>query len=264
MNQDQVKAKLLAIEDAPLEFSLIFSGKKSKKVNGLYKPDGREIILHNRNFDDDNLLLYTAIHEYAHHFQACAHGGKLSARAHTAEFWSIFHGLLEKAEKKNIYKNVLTGSPELAELTELIRQKYLRENGSMMKELGKLLLKAEELCDTAGGRFEEYVDRVLCIPRLAATMAIKTWQYDINPVVGPDNMRFLAGINNEDQRAAAEAALLKGKSPDAVKIETRRPPVEEGALEKLEKEKLRLERTIASLSKRLNEVEQELKTHGSP
>jgi hypothetical protein len=65
MNQDQVKAKLLAIEDAPLEFSLIYSGKKSNKVNGLYKPESREIIIHNRNFSDDNLLLYTAIHEYA-------------------------------------------------------------------------------------------------------------------------------------------------------------------------------------------------------
>ena len=31
MNQDAVKEKLLAIEDAPLEFSLVFSGKKSKK-----------------------------------------------------------------------------------------------------------------------------------------------------------------------------------------------------------------------------------------
>ncbi|MDR0601298.1 MAG: hypothetical protein LBG42_02855, partial [Treponema sp.] len=72
MNQDQVKAKLLAIEDAPLEFSLVFSGKSSKKVNGLYKPESREIIIHNKNFtaeggQNENLLLYTAIHEYAHH-----------------------------------------------------------------------------------------------------------------------------------------------------------------------------------------------------
>jgi hypothetical protein len=58
MNQDQVKTKLLSIADAPMEFTVIFSGKKSKKVNGLYKPDSREIILHNKNFgDDENLLL---------------------------------------------------------------------------------------------------------------------------------------------------------------------------------------------------------------
>jgi hypothetical protein len=258
MNQDQVKEKLLAIEDAPMEFSLLFSGKKSKKVNGLYKPESREIIIHNRNFDDDNLLLYTAIHEYAHHLQACRHGGKLSVRSHTAEFWAILHGLLEKAEGKRVYKNVFAASPELSELTETIRQKYLRENGVLMKELGKHLLRAQELCEAAGGRFEDYVDRVLCIPRIAAAMAIKSHQLDLNPDLGSDNMRFLAGIGSEDQRAAAEAALLKGKSPDTVKVEARRPPEDEDPRQKLEKEKVRLERTIASLSKRLGEVEQEL------
>jgi hypothetical protein len=263
MNQDQVKEKLLAIEDPPLEFSLLFSGKKSKKVNGLYKPDSREIIIHNRNFDDDNLLLYTAIHEYAHHFQACARGGRLSARSHTAEFWAILHGLLEKAEGKNIYKNVFAASPELTELTEQIRRRYLRENGSLLKELGESLLRARELCEAIGGRFEDYVDRVLRIPRIAAATALKVHQYGINTDLGPDNMRFLAGISNEDQRAAAEASLLKGKSPDTVKIETRRPAPEEDPRLKLEKEKLRLERTIASLSKRLDEVERELTKRGS-
>jgi len=104
MNQDQVKEKLLAIEDAALDFSVIFSGKKSKKVNGLYKPDTREIIIHNRNFPDANLLMYTAIHEYAHHLHACARGGHLSARAHTAEFWAYFTGFLRRPRRKKYIK----------------------------------------------------------------------------------------------------------------------------------------------------------------
>ncbi len=95
MNQDQLKDILLSIEDAPLDFSLLFSGKQSNKVNGLYKPESREIIIHNRNFNDDNLLIYTAIHEYAHHLHACSRGGNLSSRAHTAEFWAVFHRLLD-------------------------------------------------------------------------------------------------------------------------------------------------------------------------
>jgi hypothetical protein len=82
-------------------------------------------------------------------------------------------------------------------------------------------------------------------------------------------MRFLAGIRNDEDRSAAEQALLKGKSPDAVKIAVRPnpPPLpgqklsEEDLRARLEKEKLRLERTIASLSKRLSEVEQELGNH---
>jgi hypothetical protein len=258
MNQDQVKDILLSIEDAPLDFTLLFSGKQSNKVNGLYKPESREIIIHNHNFKDDNLLLYTAIHEYAHHLHACSKGGTLSPRAHTAEFWAIFHGLLEKAENQNIYKNVFESSPELTELTEEIRKKYLYENGNMVKELGAQLIKAHTMCETIGVRFEDYVDRVLCIPRIAAKMAMKMHEYNLNPSLGSDNMRFLAGIKNEEQRMAAESALISGKSPDTVKIETKRKPPELDPKDRLEKEKQRLERTIASLSKRLTEVEHEL------
>jgi hypothetical protein len=260
VNQDQVKVTLLAIEDAPMEFSLIFSGKSSKKVNGLYKPDSREIVLHNRNFTDDNQLLYTAIHEYAHHLHACSRGGNLSSRAHSSEFWAIFHALLEKAEAKKIYRDVFSGSPELMELTELIRTKFLLENGNLVKEMGKHLFRAHELCDAAGARFEDYVDRVLRIPRVAADMAIKMHQYDIDPSVGADNMRFLAGIRNDETRASAENALIKGKSPDSVKIAVRSKGDEEDSQVRLTKEKQRLERTIDSLKKRLDEVNRELET----
>jgi hypothetical protein len=259
MNQDQVKAKLLAIEDAPLEFTLIFSGKQSRKVNGLYKPDSREIIIHNKNFTDDNLLLYTAIHEYAHHLHACRRGGKLSSRAHSTEFWAIFHGLLDLAEKKKIYRNVFANSPELTELAEFIRKNYLEENGSLVKEMGKHLLRAHELCTAAGARFEDYVDRLLCIPRVAADMAIKMFQYDLDPRVGADNMRFLAGIRNDDDRLNAEQALVKGKSPDAVRSGLRDKDEEDPQL-RLGREKQRLERTIASLSRRLEEINRELET----
>lgn len=259
MNQDQVKAALLSLEDPPLDFTLVYSGKASKKVNGVYKPETREIVIHNRNFTNppnSNLLLYTAIHEYAHHLHACSRGGKLSARVHTAEFWAIFHGLLEKAEGMDIYKNVFALSPELTELTAVIRR-HLLENGSLMKELGTRLFQAQELCAGIGGRFEDYIDRVLCIPRQAAALAMKTQQLNLNPTLGSDNMRFLAGIANESDRAAAEAALLVGKSPDIVKNAARKKEAEEPKV-MLEKERARLERTIASLSKRLGEVRKEL------
>jgi hypothetical protein len=262
MDRDKVKEKLLKIEDAPLEFSVIFSGKKSKKVNGLYKPETREIIIHNKNFESDdtgqNLLLYTAIHEYAHHLHACARGGTLSPRAHNSEFWAIFHALLEKAEAKKIYNDVFSVSPELLKLTETIRTKYLANNGALVKEMGKHLLKAYDLCTGIGVRFEDYVDRMLRIPRVAANMAIKMFEYDLSPEVGADNMRFLAGIRDSDKREAAEKALIKGKSPDTVKVAVRGASEAEDPIQRLEKEKLRLERTIATLSKRLEDVKKEL------
>jgi hypothetical protein len=269
MTNEKIKNILLSIADAPLEFSVILSGKKSGKVNGIYKTDTREIILHNRNFTPDptgeNLLVYTAIHEYAHHLHCCARGGSLSSRAHTSEFWAIFHELLEKAEKKNIYMNVFSGSPELEKLTILIKKKFLEENGSLVKELGKQLLKASELCEKIGGRFEDYVDRVLGIPKLAAQTAIKMYQYDLNPGTGADNMRYLAGIRNEGDRSGAEKALLTGKSPDSVKTALKNRSAsaitvsEEDQKKRLEKEKVRLEKTIVTLNERLKEVKETLK-----
>ncbi|MDR1216899.1 MAG: hypothetical protein LBK25_09470 [Treponema sp.] len=257
MNADQVKEILISIEDSPLEFTVVFSGKNSKKVNGLYKSESREILIHNRNFADGNLLLYTAIHEYAHHVHACSRNGKLPARAHTSEFWAVFHRLLEKAEEKGVYHNVFAASPELNALTEIIRIKYLAENGEMVKNFGEKLLQARDLCVKIGGRFEDYIDRILRIPRPAATTAMKTFQYNLNTAVGPDNMRYLAGVKDDEQRASAEQALLEGKSPDTVKMGFKKT-AETDPHERLVHEKERLERTIETLSKRLNEITEEL------
>ena len=263
MNQDQVKAQLLSLKEAPMEFAVIFTGKKSKKVNGLYKIETREILIHNRNFDDgsknsENLLLYTAIHEYAHHLHACSRGGTLSYRAHTTEYWAILHGLLEIAQSKGLYRNVFEDSPELTALTATIQKEYLMENGQLVKDLGKLLIEAQDLCVSMGGRFEDYIDRVLCIPRSAAHIAMRMFRYDLEPQLGADNMRFLAGIPNEEKRSRAEEALLNGRSPDTVKSAIRQTLPEEEPRERLEKEKARLERTIKALTQRLAQVEEEL------
>ena len=125
--------------------------------------------------------------------------------------------------------------------------------------MGKHLIKAHNLCTDIGVRFEDYVDRMLRIPRTAANMAIKMFEFDIAPEVGADNMRFLAGIRDGKERKAAETALIKGKSPDSVKIQVRNKDKDEDPVVLLEKEKTRLERTIATLNKRLDEVKKELK-----
>jgi hypothetical protein len=264
MTNEAIKDALLSIEDTALDFSVTQSGKMSRKVHGLYKLDTREIIIHNKNFvrdgkADDNLLLYTAIHEYAHHQHVCNRGGASSVRAHTSEFWAIFHGLLEKAEAKGIYINTCAESEELQTLTEKIRETYLKPSGELLKEFGALLLQAYDLCEREGLRFEDYVDRVLCIPRTASKLALQIKRLDIKSDVGVDNMKFLAGIKNEDERQTAERSLLSGKSPDSVKIALKKQPDPSAdKRELLEKEKSRLERTIQTLEKRLTEVEQEL------
>lgn len=266
VSPESVKKTLLALREPELDFTVIFSGKKSRKVHGLYKSDFREILIHNRNFLADgsglneNLLVYTAIHEYAHHLHSCRRGGSLPPRAHGPEFWSIFHSLLDSAEQQGVYRTGLDDAPALQKITERIKEKYLAQNGLMFKEFGSLLAQAGQLCRDIGLRFEDYLDRVLCIPKNAAKLAIKAFEYDINPVIGVDNMRYVAALRPGDARLSAEKSLLLGKSPDSVKQSLREAarPAEEDARAALEKEKQRLERTIAALRKRLDEVDQKL------
>jgi hypothetical protein len=254
MNQDQVKKGLLKLEPDTEEFSVIFSGKESRKVNGLYHPDKREIIIHNKNFTDDNDLMYTAIHEFAHHLHFTRSPVPISAKAHTMAFWSIFHGLLEKAESAEVYRNVFDSNKEFRALTRTIKEDFLAKNGALMKEFAELLIKADELCKKTNMRFDDYVDRTLGVPRLSARALIRMRAFNVNPAIGFDNMKVVASLPDEESRRGAQAAFLAGKSPDSVKAEfgRRREPKEPSVI--LEEEKRRIERTISSLTQRLGEI----------
>lgn len=266
MNQDQVKDMLLSLENTELEFSVIFSGKESKRVNGLYKIEEREIILHNRNFKTDNQLIYTAIHEYTHHLlneKSIAGIGPIRtggcyAKAHSNAFWAKFHSLLEIAEQKGLYVIGLENSPELAELTENIRKNYLEKNGVLMQEFGKLLAKAHELCTAAHIRYEDYIDRCLKIPRQAARSIARVGSLDINPAVGYENMKIIGAAGSQEKRSLAQENLLAGHSPDSVRALMKKKPDDTDVKTRLEKEKVRLEKTIGKLEERLKLVEENL------
>jgi hypothetical protein len=255
MNQDRVRSILLDLAEPETEFSLIFSGKESSVVNGLYKPQTREIVIHNRNFASDDQLVYTAIHEYAHHLHCERKGGLASGRAHTNEFWGIFHDLLVAAESKGHYRDPFDSEPEFVDLTRRIRGACISENGRVMLEFGRLMIEAQSLCRKFKARFEDYVDRALGVPRATANAAVKAAAYGLDPEVGWDGMRMAAGIRDPDRRAEALEALRGGLSPAAVKSRFAPSQPPEETAERLVKEKSRLERTIHNLRRRLDEVE---------
>ncbi|MGP1414313.1 MAG: hypothetical protein ACTTJ6_00065 [Treponema sp.] len=257
MNQDQVKNILLQIEDTSLDFSLIFSGKESRKVNGLYKPNEREIILHNKNFANDNEMIYTAIHEYTHHKQCELKGLPRSSRQHTNDFWAMFHRLLSIAEEKGFYKIGLEEGSELEEITKRIRSVLMVEDGRIMKELGELLGKARKLCKEAHVRYEDYIDRVLKLPRSTATSMERMYAFDVDPSIGYDAMKKVASISNIEKRKQAEALYIADNSPAVVKTSLNKKK-EENEKTLLEKERLRLERTIDMMKVRLEEVKTRL------
>ncbi len=258
MNQDQVKESLLRLEPEVEEFSLIFSGKQSRRVNGLYKPETREIIIHNRNFSDDNDLMYTAIHEFAHHIHFTRSPVPVSGKAHRNEFWDLFHRLLGRAEEMAVYRSVFDVDKDFRSLTEKIRTGYLAKNGALMKEFGGLLVEAEALCRKNNARFEDYVDRILGLHRTTARVLMRMHSLDVNPAIGFENMKTVASLRSEEDRRGAEAAFMSGKSPDMVKAEYGRKPREKEASQRLLQEKRRIEKTIASLTSRLREIETRL------
>ncbi|WP_193382280.1 hypothetical protein [Spirochaeta lutea] len=273
MNQDQVKEKLLQLDQDVEEFSVIFSGKTSKKVNGLYHPESREIIIHNKNFEDDNSLMYTAVHEFAHHVHFTRSPTPVSNRAHTVEFRSIFHELLSKAEEVGIYANTVSQTPELLELAQRIRDQFVRINGELMKDFGHALMEAEKLCRKHNARFEDFIERVLRMPKQTAATLMKMKAMDLPPDLGYDNMKTLAGIRNTQARIDAIEAFQAGQTPDQVKqaLKTREPEKQVDPVKKLEQEKRRIEKTLASLRTRLEELEEQLASysdyqeqHGQP
>ncbi|TFG81731.1 MAG: hypothetical protein E4H20_09190 [Spirochaetales bacterium] len=257
MNQDQTKELLVRIEEPKTDFNVIFSGKKSGMVNGLYKPLTKEIIIHNRNFQVDQQLVYTAIHEYAHHLHCERKPYLPGTRAHTNEFWAIFHELLDLAEGKDIYRNIFATEPEFADLTGRIRA-ILPKNGELMLEFGKLVVEAEALCKRHFVRFEDYIDRAVGVPRTSATAAMKASVYHVPADLGWDAMKLVAGLGKPDARSTAIDAFRAGKSQEAVKAIVKIDKPSDDPRERLDRERSRLEHTINTLQERLSAVEGEL------
>lgn len=258
MNQDQVKELLLKLDSDAGDFSLIFSGKTSARVDGLYYPDRREIIIHNRNFSDDNQLVYTALHEFAHHLHHARSSVPVSSRAHTIAFWDIFHKLLFLAEKKGIYNNIFKKETRFIDLTEKIKKNYLTANGQLMKELGALLEQAAALCAELNVSFDDYVDRELLLHRGTAKMLVKIRAMDINPAIGYDNMKTVAGIRDDTARAGAEEAFAEGKTPDMVRAEFATRAKSGDSLAVLFEERDKIERSIDTLTRKLARIERRI------
>ena len=259
MNQDRVKEILLDIDDSVNEFSVVFTGKESTKVDGLYNRETCEILIHNRNFKDDNSLIYTAIHEFAHHIQFTKVDPERTSRAHTVSFWNTFHGLLDIAEEKGFYENIFNSDNKFLNLTKQIKENYLTENGKLMKDFGKLLVEAYDLCQQNHAEFEDYVDRALCMNRSAAKNIMKVYAMDVEPTLGFDNMKIVANVKDNNQRKQAEESFKQGLSPNEVRAEIKTSkPEPKITKKKLESEKSRLEKSIHSLQVKLAELEMKI------
>lgn len=269
MNQEQTKALLQRLEPQAPDFELIFTGKSSRKVNGLYKPETREILLHNKNFSSDEELVYTAIHEFAHHLHFCSSARPTSLRSHTSVYWSFFHRLLAKAEELGLYRNVFVVEPEFVRLTDEIKNKYLASNGQLMKDFGQTLLQAVQLCGKHHVRFEDYMDRVLCIPRTTAKTVMASFAQDVTPDFGFDHLKMMTSVKDPEVRRDMELKRREGYSTEMLRQELKGEPLPEivptpmpdpveAKVDLLERSREQLQRKIEDWTRKLEELDHKI------
>jgi hypothetical protein len=260
MNRNEVKAALEQLRPTKVGFTLIFSGKGNSRVNGLYHPASHEIVIHNKNFRDSNNLMYTALHEYAHHIMVTEKGGSTS-RSHTLAFWATLHELTGMAEGSGLYVNPSRGEAIAPTTTKL--ENLIAESGRVMRRIGDALLEAAAICEQEGGRFDDYVMRTLkqTMPWAKACMAAAGGA--IPEELGTENMKAVAAIKNVEERAAAVDALTGDLSPQQVKAAKRAGEEPADVVARLEKELARISKTIEHLTTREAEIAKALEQIGA-
>jgi hypothetical protein len=255
----------LKLHECTEEFTVIFSGKKDKKVNGLYNPGKNEIIIHNRNFVDDgngsvneNLLFYTAIHELSHHIQYTEQRQK-GTRAHTQLFYAIMDDLVEIAEKKGLYKMPI--DEDTQKLIDEAKE-ISCDIAAMQRKLGQVLQQLHESCVKKGIRYEDVVERKAQIARQTEKKAKKAHALNLPAEISADIQEAAIKERDEEKVSAIVHAGKKGKSIDQAKKAFSKPVGQEDETITLMKEKARIERTIDSLKRRLDEVKEQLQSRG--
>jgi hypothetical protein len=261
MNQDQVKKKLLLLHDCSIDFTVIFSGKQSKRTHGCYKLNTHEIIIHNRNFGEgatvnQDMLFYTAMHELVHHIQYTELHQKCS---HTTLFYSMLDDLVDSAEKKGFYKIPIDEHTQ--KLIDEAKD-ISREIAALQRKLGDVLLKINIECKERGIRFEDVVGRKARIARNTRRKALEAYNLNLPFEIGADIQEAAIKERNKVKRATIVQSGKEGKSIDQAKRTITKPIIQEDEEVSLMKEKARLERTINSLNNRLNKIVKQLQNYG--
>jgi hypothetical protein len=270
MNQDQVKEKLLSLKVPCKDFTLVFSGKASKRVNGLYKPGDATIVIHNRNFTNDNALMYTALHEFTHHLMF-ARGLDTGRNHHTVAFWALFHSLITAAIKAGIYQDPYLSDEKLMEKRAEILD-LLKAQNELNRKLGAAFSQMATLSKEKGARFEDFIDRHARIPRKEALTLTKQ-QYSLGlDEVGQESSPALVNtvVGQGKDMSVAAGMAAKGCSLQQIKaavsqkkvidpfVEPREEAPGEEQLETLEKHLASEVRKKEKLEKRICELAQEI------
>jgi len=147
----RIKEILTAIKEPGEDFEVIIKNEYNNKCLGLYDRWRKEIIIYLLTIDNNQELIETAIHEYAHHFL------RNSTGTHYTEFWECFFELMEIAERKGFYSYNIDSCENLKKITAIINEHNLIKNRKIFKKewygIFHIILK---LCKEINVNFEYY------------------------------------------------------------------------------------------------------------
>jgi len=244
MNQDRVKEILLKYVTEDVEdFQVVFTGKESSKVDGLYNKETKEILIHNRNFKDDNNLIYTALHELAHHIDFINNPKKSNRHCHNKDFKIILHGLVVKAMDGGDFETL--DVPEVRNVVNVSK-----EHTKFLKNFGKILVACYDKCQQRRYPFEDVVERVCQLDKKEAKVIMSMYAFDVPEDINSDLARNIVKLKDPvvRQEAIEQKAIPKAKPP--------KDPVDEETF--LMQEKARLEKRIQKEQERLQQIEEQL------
>ena len=250
MNNEQIKEKLLQIYPSELDFTVTMTEKKSNRVNGFYRPATQEIFLHNKNFKNDNLMMFTAIHEFAHHVQH--ENGCSTAKAHNNDFWNTFYTFIDKAEKLGIYTRNRSDSVEkkVEELHDI--QKQIIE---LQKKQAQLLSELQTECEENGDRYEDVIEHDLQISMKKAQeiFNVKAFEEDVSEEMS----KTVCSAKSAETRQKVIEAIKNGATIYQAKsiVKSGNKKKDSESEEELLKERRRLEYTVVRLNTRIDEID---------
>ena len=228
INQDRTKQILLQLQETDTDFSITFSGKRSSKVNGLYRWELHEVIIHNKNFKNDNQLIYTAIHEYSHHIMWCKYHDIGKVPGHTNEFWSIMYNLIDKAEAQGLYKKYPSDLAKEEMQTLVEKTKKIHEQiASLYRELGKTIQDIRKKTEEYDVRLEDIITRECQINVRTAQMAERASVYSIAEPLSQDIQQLITSQKDSIKIHSIIEGAKQGKTiyqvKEHLKTETQKP-----------------------------------------
>lgn len=242
MNQDSLKNVLDRYSDNK-DFIVVYTGRQSDKVDGIYDLEQKAIIINNVNFKNDNSVVYCGLHQLAHHVDFANNPNKKNIHNHTLDFKSLFFDMVLKAIDNGDFKTM--DNPVVRDL-----QSMNKEYVSFMKRYGSKLIDCKGKCIDIGYPFEDITDRVLQLSSSESDNMMRFFVQDIPEDISPEIARNIVKI--KDPKIVNEVIQTK----KVAKVKPEKDPVDEETF--LMQEKARLEKKIQKEQERLQEIEDQL------